>query len=161
MRSPLFSFTGIENRMNMSISRSTICADTTVSASQKLCQYSGQVKHLFTTTASNWRSLKNLPRERSWSEAIPPPKFLQVNSKVKPKRKTERPQCAFERVERKNSNETMEMTKQCSKNLLPYCLHDEANDNRQAYTATHHSYHYGCYFSCRDDHREKQESNKK
>lgn len=90
-----------------------------------------------------------------------PPKFLQVNSKVKPKRKTERPQCAFERVERKNSNETMEITKQCSKNLLPYCLHDEANDNRQAYTATHHSYHYGCYFSCRDDHRDKQESNKK
>lgn len=35
----------------------------------------------------------------------------------------------------------------------PYRLHDEANDDRQAYTATHHSYHYSCYFTCRETKR--------
>lgn len=32
--------------------------------SASLCQYYKQVNHLFTTTVSRWRSLKNLPRER-------------------------------------------------------------------------------------------------
>lgn len=33
---------------------------------EHLCQYWVQICHLFTTTVSRWRSLKNLPRDRRW-----------------------------------------------------------------------------------------------